>query len=276
MRLYAVCVVKNEADVIGESLVHALQYCDKIIVVDNASTDRTWDIVLQIASQHERVIPHRRTDAPFVDGLRALGYNDFNEELSADDWWLRLDADEFLAEDPRPLIRLANAHRADIIESWQINFYFTDKDLSDLSAGTVSNDTPVVERRRWYEINWQEPRLFRNQPGRKWNIGVSDYLPDGLGKVLRKRILNRHYMFRSPEQIQNRLRVRFGQLPFQGHVRTLNWKNEVRDSRDFQHCEPDGPWKFTMSALIRFYGMKLGLWPHRDFKNHEDTLSRNP
>ena len=94
-RLYGLLIARDEADVIGECLTHALGHCDKIVCMDNGSADRTWEIVQAMAASHPgRVIAHQRMTETFHDGLRAIAYNAFHRELTAADWWLRLDADE--------------------------------------------------------------------------------------------------------------------------------------------------------------------------------------
>lgn len=38
MKLNAICIIKNEADIIIETLHNALRFCDTIYVFDNGST----------------------------------------------------------------------------------------------------------------------------------------------------------------------------------------------------------------------------------------------
>ena len=40
VKLYAICLVKNKDDVVGQTLIFATCYCDKIFVIDNGSTER--------------------------------------------------------------------------------------------------------------------------------------------------------------------------------------------------------------------------------------------
>src|SRR5580704_9704047 len=52
MNLIAVMPARNEAWVVGCSLRIALLWCDEVIVLDHASTDRTAEIVAEIAEQN--------------------------------------------------------------------------------------------------------------------------------------------------------------------------------------------------------------------------------
>ncbi len=70
---------------------------------------------------------------------------------------------------------------------WQAQFYFTDKDLAVYDNEDKS--LPVSKRRRYYRINWREPRFFKNSPSQKWPEDISGKVPPfcnalfGVGEV---------------------------------------------------------------------------------------------
>ena len=251
-KIYALCIVKNEDDIIAQSLEFASRYCDRIYVLDNASTDETWNIVQRLARQDARIVPFGRTDEVFHLGLRARIVNAVHGELSDADWWLILDADEFLAEDPRPIIALATAAGRDCLNTWQIQFAFTERDAEEWTGGRDSRDRPVFERRRYYTIDWQECRLFKNCPRREWDTSLSHNLPQWLGRAYKRRILNRHYQYRDPEQIDKRLRLRLGNQEFT-HVRSTDWRSLVQDSTKLSFHRDGDPWRFRFSPVMSFY-----------------------
>lgn len=258
MRLYAICLVKNEEDIIGECLKHAIQFCDKIVVIDNGSTDKTWGIVQSLAHQDARIIPFTRTDEPYRDSLRAMGYNAFRCELTEGDWWLVLDADEFLAEDPRPNIEEAMRQDADLIKAWFMQFYYTDSDYLAWQEGNENRYKPIIERRRYYSINWQEYRMFRNHPELTWDAKSGpSYFPDGLKRVSSRRVVIRHYQFRDPEQIERRLKLRHGQTSFAAHVSSEDWRKVIRDSSKLCQFRDDAPWEFTIRGVSYYYRKRL-------------------
>jgi glycosyltransferase involved in cell wall biosynthesis len=74
IKLYAICLVKNEDDVIVQSLKHAATFCEKIFVLDNGSTDRTWELVRSLSQVNPRVVPFGQTLEPFRLSLRSLVY----------------------------------------------------------------------------------------------------------------------------------------------------------------------------------------------------------
>jgi glycosyltransferase involved in cell wall biosynthesis len=251
-KLYGICLVKNEDDIIAQTLTYALQHCARIFVIDNGSTDETWNTVQSLSEQYPQIVPLLQTHEQFTNGLRGLAYNKYHAELSDQDWWLILDADEFLAEDPQPVIQRAMRDKADIIQAWQIQFYFTDLDHHACLDGRDRRDIPIFVRRRYYSINWQEYRLFRNDPARPWDIKINKSFPDGLKKICRRRILNRHYQYRDPEQIQKRLSLRFG-YPLFPHITHSDWQSVVVCSRQLNYYKEGEPWHFSASGLIFYY-----------------------
>jgi glycosyltransferase involved in cell wall biosynthesis len=253
VKVYGLCVVKNEDDIIAQTLTFATRYCDRIFVLDNGSTDETWRIVQALGSRNAAIVPFRRTDEPFQRGLRGTVYNAVRNQLSHDDWWLVLDADEFLAEDPRPIIDAADAAGADTINTWQVQFYFTDCDLQSWEQGQDSRDTPIFDRRRHYVIDWQEPRLFRNDPRRDWDGNVSRGLPQWLTRLHKRRILNRHYQYRDPVQIDKRLRLRYGHPTCFSHVRSADWRSVIRSSRELSVFKDGDPWHFSPRGVFHYY-----------------------
>lgn len=257
MKLYAICLVKNEDDIIEQTLTYATRFCDKIFVLDNGSTDRTWEIAQELAKKHPQIVPFEQTDQPYSNALRARVYNQVHQELSDDDWWMILDSDEFAAEDPKVLMAEAAREKADIIRSWQIQFYFTEKDLADWEAGRDDRRRPIFERRRHYSINWQEPRLFRNQPAISWDTSANDTVPNRKARVFARRILNRHYQFRDPEQIKKRLLLRYGHPTSFRHVKSRDWRSVLRDSRTLQEARDGEPWRFTFVGTGYYYGKTI-------------------
>ncbi len=161
--LNGICLVKNEEDIIAQSLAHAARYCDRIFVIDNGSTDATWEIVHELHRQNAAIVPFRQIHEPYNRKIRSIVYNEIHADLNEDDWWLSLDADDFLDGDPQPVIRQAMAEGADLIRSWQVQFYFTEIDKRLWENGQEDRRRHVFDRRRYYLINWRKKRLFRNK-----------------------------------------------------------------------------------------------------------------
>jgi glycosyltransferase involved in cell wall biosynthesis len=235
--VYGLGLVKNEADVIEESARHALTFCERIYYLDNGSTDGTWEILQRLAREPGgRVVAMGREDVPFHDGLRALIYDEVHHALGPDDWWLQLDADEFLEVDPRRAIANAMALGKNRIRTWQAQFAFTDSELDDWDAGREDRSLPIRARRRWYRADWRESRLWRNDPTRKWGTGSSTH-PIWADRPTPFALVNRHYQFRDPVQMQHRIDDRRGVFP---HVTSESWRQDVRSAREMRNLDHDG------------------------------------
>jgi glycosyltransferase involved in cell wall biosynthesis len=252
MAIYGLCIVRDEDDVIRQSLIYALNHCERVFVLDNDSSDETWRIVEDVARRHPRVAALGQIREPFRNGLRSVIYNEFHRRLADDDWWLMLDADEFLAESPWPAIEQANREGANLIETWQAQFYYTDVDLAARRTDRV--DRPIFERRRYYCIDWHEPRFFRNRTGGHWDPARSERFPDGIRKVCSRRVLNRHYQFRDPPQIEKRIALRYRNNAF-AHVRSRYWRDYVRAASRTHHRRDDEPWDYSNVS-----GNDAGAW----------------
>lgn len=96
MQLVILTWAKNEADVIESFVRHHAAFADRIIIVDNGSTDDTGEILRKL--QVEGLPIDVRTNKTLFH-RQAGALNELMEELDDPDWVLPLDADEFLRAD---------------------------------------------------------------------------------------------------------------------------------------------------------------------------------
>jgi hypothetical protein len=207
--IHALCIVKNEADVISECLISAKHWCDRIYVFDNGSDDGTWEIVQELAARVPEVVPFKQDPAPFHDGLRAEIFNAFRAEAAEEDWWCLLGADEFYVDDPR--VFLAKVSRQDgVVWSGSFSYFFTDRDAEAYrSAPEVFESMPVDERLRYYLYHWGEVRFFRHRDDLSWSSSDGVLPPCVRGwHAYPVRIWVKHFPYRSPAQIEKRLLTR--------------------------------------------------------------------
>ncbi|MBM9593920.1 glycosyltransferase family 2 protein [Roseitranquillus sediminis] len=204
MRIHGVMLVKNEADVVGDTLRSAARWCDRIYVYDNGSTDGSWEIVRELGRTHEAVIPFRQDDAPYANQLRAEVLEAVRDDLAPGDWWCKLDADEIYIDHPFNFLTRVPAHYQ-LVYGASFQFYFTDRDLAAWEAAPekYAADVPVEERLRYYMNNHSEPRFARTLGPGNWINGNASGTP-----VFPWRIWLKHYQYRSPEQIQKRIENR--------------------------------------------------------------------
>jgi glycosyltransferase involved in cell wall biosynthesis len=273
-KIHAICLVKNEGDVIAQVLKYASQFCHKIYVFDNGSTDDTWEQVKNIAS--DIVIPFRHEAVPFYEGLRAEVFNAIRDRIENGDWIYVLDADEFLAEDPHKAIQIAEREGAQQINTLQYNFHFTDVDWQNYQKGLESRSEPITERRRYYCFTNIEQRFFRIDEDTIWPEKIDADNPNGYlrphgTKKLKKcsyRIPNCHYQYRDPEQIQFRLITRlearkvnpYNFFHYQPLDTNLDWQQYIVPSKQLNYYNNDGVFKIRISEKITLF-----RWRSRDF-----------
>ena len=234
MKIHSMLLVKNEADILEESLSSALHWSDYVYIFDNGSDDGSWELAKELAKQHPRIVPYKQDNVVFSRGLRADIFNAFRSNAGPEDWWCEMDADEFYIDDPR--IFLAKIpDRFLTVYSASINYYFTDRDLISYKQDPAKFlKTPVQERLRYYVNHWGEPRFFRHSDDIVWTRGedYGGYPPKVLfgGPAYPVRIWLKHYQYRSPKQIERRLLARRGAIEARNgfsHEARSDWSGAI-------------------------------------------------
>ncbi len=235
MRVHGICIVRDEADVFEECITAALLWCDHVYVFDNGSIDGTWELVQKLAERHPQIVPYKREDTCFSDGLRADIFNEFRARCHPSDWWCRLDADEFYIDDPR--IFLAKVpFKYDTVWTASFSYYFTDKDAELYRENPAKySATPVQQRLRYYVNHWSEPRFIRHRDSIVWTREHGGW-PESMSQALAYpvRIWVKHYAYRSPEQIERRLLSRRPAIESGksfSHEAVANWSSAVASVR---------------------------------------------
>ena len=206
MKIFALCLVRDEVDVIKQTLTAAAAWSDAVYVFDNGSEDGTWEAVLELAAADSRIVPDRRDSTPYSPNLRRVLFDAHRAEASNGDWWCVLDADEFYIDDPRAFLAQV-PRRFDEVWAASFEYYFTEKDVDRYTRDPTlyGDDVPVEQKLRYYLNNWSEPRFFRYESGLVW---ATDAWPVRLGPAYPRRIRLKHFQYRSPPQIEKRIRTR--------------------------------------------------------------------
>ena len=226
MHIHVMALVKNEADVIGQSLAAAAAWADSVYVYDNGSDDGTWEIVRDLAALHPNVVPSIQDSTPYRQSHRRALFERHRGEPG--DWWAILDADEFYIDDPREFLAAVPEKFGEV---WNASFeyYFTDVDAAryEKDPAAYADDVPVGDKCRYFINNWSEFRFFRDTERVYWPEG--DGSPEGLGPVYPGRIRLKHYQYRSPQQIQRRIDSRREALERGSFLHEMipDWKHAI-------------------------------------------------
>lgn len=253
MKIFGITLVKNEADILMESLSKAAVWCDGIFVYDTGSEDGSWDLVLEMAKKNSKIVPFLNEKVAFSDGLRARVFHQYRCLAEDGDWWCRLDSDEIYIDDPR--IFLARVPRKyGVVYSASFQYYFTEKELSDYTTdAALFLGKPIEKRIRHYLCNWSEIRFFKHHRDLVWKGG---HWPSNFGPLYKKRIRLKHFQYRSPEQIQIRLNSRLKAYledpGFFGYDAKHDWCEKIQNSANLKHDNLDGKYRVEEINLPQF------------------------
>lgn len=239
MRVHAILCVRDEADIVAQSVRHALAWAGAIHVYDTGSTDGTWEIVQDLASRERAILPIAREEVVFDNDVRGYIFERVKHTFRPGDWVCRMDADEFYADNPGVFLRERVAWNEGRVFTQHYEFAFTSAHLAAWERGEESiadRSRPIEERRRRYHIEpLPEPRFCRFRRTMRWGRGHN--FPFSPGLIARERIGVRHYRWRDPEQMRARclLRAAMARVSHHGpHWDSEDWKRWVTPA--------DHPW----------------------------------
>src|SRR4051794_8304478 len=205
MKIFSICCVRDENDIIQETLAAALTWSDRIFVFDNGSIDGTWETLQSIAQNNPKIAIVGHDSRPFTDELRGEIFERCKSVASPGDWWCRLDSDEIYIDEPASFLAGVPGTFG-FVFSASFEFYFTDVDLLRYEEDPIQwLARPAPERLKFYQNNWSEPRFVRHRDDLHW-AGL--IWPANRGRTFRSRIRVKHFPYRSPAQISRRLEIR--------------------------------------------------------------------
>jgi glycosyltransferase involved in cell wall biosynthesis len=255
MKLNAIMTVKNEVDIVEETLLNAMKFCHKIYIYDNNSTDGTWEVLNEMAARFNDLVIVGQTDESQKGLLCNRIYNRYHSEYAADDWWYLLGADELLAESPIKALKRASAALKNTMNVWHAQFYFTDVDYENYES--EDRKKPISQRRRYYALNGKSPRFFCNEPTKKWPENVVNEIPSWASDVYAESPISRRFCQRTPEQMQSSAKGRKQKMLstiFNKQRFTVNYTK----ARTLYFYSDNGEFKFSSSALVKCYLKKAG------------------
>jgi len=225
-------VIKDEADVIESTLRAAAEWVDRVFILDNGSTDGTWDILRMLAS--DQIVPWKQDFRPFSNTMRAEVFETFRHEAAPGDWWChRMDGDEFYIDNPREFLSgVPRAHH--VVYKRSIEYVLTPEDVNQYEfTGDFETDREKI--RYFKPVAHVERRFFKYRRRFSWPTHVET--PRHMGVAHPELITVRHFPRRSPQQIQKRLELRHAVpkdkrgKPFR-HVTENHWRETLVPRRE--------------------------------------------
>jgi hypothetical protein len=260
MNVVAHMPVRNEFDIVEETVREALRWVDTLVVLDGESDDGTRSLLHDLAAELKAA--GKTLDLHVEADLGAM-FTNYNRqrllELTAPhrpDWVLSVDGDEIWHCDPKrncpsPIEAIEAAERAgaNVVRAWVPQFWLT---FEDLRRGALIEDetVSVQERRRWYSWGhagtfiwrWDDRHYYPDRPSKR--------TPELPGLTWRQwqvagplTPICKHYCFRGVAQGLERLhlrQVRGGRKDF-GKYFLPNW---IIDERlvGLHYLGADGAW----------------------------------
>lgn len=230
MRVNVLTVVKDEVDIVGLWLDATVRWAHRIFVLDNGSTDGTYELLQDRANR--QVILVDRYEGPFTAALRGELYRSVRQYAQEGDWWCsRGDVDEFYLEDPRLFLsRVKRPFSA--VDKGSVDYVVSREDLRDFDfAGSVSRDAGklrYIKPRKHVEL-----RFFRERSAVEWPEGAPG--ARHVGPIWPRKIPAAHYQVRSPMQARVRfesLRRRRPDKERRSRERLGSWEDLLRPRRE--------------------------------------------
>jgi len=197
--IYVIIVVRDEGDIISESIKQYLKWADKIFVADNGSTDGTSAILKQLEQENDCVKYIAEFNCQFYEGLRGIIFNILVHrlDLPRPHWWCIGDADEVYFDDPRDFLRKVPPAYGRVCTN-TIEFIQIQNHNKPLSPESYL---------QYVALEWSESRFLRDTPRLVWTDVLARW-PRRCRAAFPARIRMLHFPFRSVEQIDRRIAIR--------------------------------------------------------------------
>ena len=128
VKIIAICLTRNDADILPRTVRDAASWCDHIIIVNHDSSDDTERVARDLERECKGVIFFGTVSGAYSNGIRSLAYKRYSHLANSNDWWCRLDSDEIYFDDPRQFLSdVPRYYRS--VAGIGLQFYFTQNDL---------------------------------------------------------------------------------------------------------------------------------------------------
>jgi len=213
MKIIGMLPVHNEEDIIEEAIQHLLSQGLELVVLDNGSTDKTFQICEKFLDKGVlKLEQFKSTTFQYITIVRMLYDMAIFENP---DWVIRSDTDQLLESGMnmtlKDAISQADAEGYNIIQFDEFNFYMTEEDNESAKS--------IKEKLLYYSYDGDfYYKSWKFVPGilvTGFSIaGHFPIFPPGeVYKTFPKKFIIRHYPFRSKQQAKNRIQERLSRIP---------------------------------------------------------------
>lgn len=152
MKIVAISMVRNEADIVEAFVRHTAALADAHLILDDGSTDSTPDILQALLAEGLPLTVEREDTPGYFQAERMSRLmKRAGEEMRAD-WVIPLDADEFLVPTGRRLRRLLKGVHHPILIRWRTQVPSDGDDREDPNPTTRLKYRLERESRVWCKV----------------------------------------------------------------------------------------------------------------------------
>ena len=275
--------VFNSVDILEEVIEHILSQGIELVVLDNGSTDGSYEVCEEFAKKN-LIKLKRYPTSNFDYGLLSRILYDMALELKPD-WLIRNDQDELLETGSdnvtlKEFIKNEDVKGFNLIQFDVFEFFMTDND----------NELEKSIKKKFKYYSWQHDfayRAWRHLPGTRVEDTLGHYpiFPEGFQyKIPEKKFVLRHYRFRNKKQainnnkerlerLRNRPETKIGLLVHYKKISEKKYFEEIDHNILNKYLE-DNNWKYE-KKIIPYV---MSTLPKRDqvFSSDGELLIHHP